>query len=60
MVLVNGSPDDELLLTSLALENIVLTLNKGIVTKFMIKFPGKPTISILGNKLNQAAKDYIK
>jgi hypothetical protein len=60
MVLVNGSPDDELLLTSLALENIVLTLNKGIVTKFMIKFPGKPTISILENKLNQAAKDYIK
>jgi hypothetical protein len=32
MVLVNGSPDDELLLTSLALENIVLTLKKGIVT----------------------------
>jgi hypothetical protein len=60
MVLVNDSPDDELLLTNLALENIVLTLKKGNVINFKVKFPRKATVAVIGNKLNQAAKHYTK
>tara|TARA_R110002051_G_scaffold138476_5_gene211219 strand:+ start:3569 stop:5953 length:2385 start_codon:yes stop_codon:yes gene_type:complete len=56
---VNGSSEDDISLTKLELENIILELEKGKITKFRIKFPGKLTVSVFGNKLNQAAKDNI-
>ncbi len=51
----------EINLTSKAIESAFLETNKGIkIKQFKIKFPGKPTETINGNMLNQAAKDYLK
>lgn len=39
---------------------MILTLTNGKVTNFKVKFHGKTTVSVIGNLLNQSAKDNTK
>jgi len=47
-------------ITKEKLSKVVLSVDKGEITKFLIKFPKKPTVRIINNNgLNKAAKKFL-
>ena len=60
--MLNGktSKDNIFSMTHEELSNVELSIEKGTVTNFKFKVPGKPTLSIQGNRLNEEAKSFIK
>src|SRR5690606_33208055 len=62
MVMLNGkkSTDGIFTLTIDELKDAKLTIQKGTIDNFKFKVPGKPTVSIQGNTLNEEAKSLLK
>ncbi|MEO8933328.1 MAG: hypothetical protein ABI295_03400, partial [Xanthomarina sp.] len=63
MATINGisCEDCTVKLSKKAIENLILgTTTNEVVSKFKIKFVGKPTVSAVGNKLNKEALNNLK
>lgn len=61
-VMINGksSKDGYFSFTGPELSDIELSIAAGTITEFKFKVPGKPTLFIKGNRLNDDAKSQIK
>ena len=62
MVMLNGkkTSDGSFVLSLEDLSNVKLTIESGTISNFKFKIPGKPTVSIEGNMLNNEAKSLLK